>query len=285
MRWVVSAGGTQSDIGNGITVDGKGNVYITGQFTGTAKFGAFTLVSTGSNTNVFTARLDSSNGNFIWARSGTGPHTDRGIGVACDNAGSVYVTGQFSVPITFNTTHFTSLSNAIFLVKYNSLGNEIWFTKAGGGSFNISNAITTDNNSNVFITGNFTGILTFYAKTITTLTNIYPNKIFIAKYDSSASLLWSVADASSSQISSNNIAVDSIGNPYLIGNFECVLNGYADRYGQGTFNSVGFWDIFVSEYNTSGAWQWSRQLGGHLNNYGYGIAVGVQRAMFIQRGA
>ena len=47
-----------------------------------------------------------------------------------------------------------------------------------------------------------------------------------------------------------------------------------DKYGQGTFNTVGYWDIFSSEYSTTnGAWQWSRQIGGHLNNYGYGIAA------------
>ncbi len=273
LRWLVSGGGTGSDQGNSVTIDNKDNVYITGQFTGTATFGTHTVTGTGTNINVFTARLDSATGNFLWAKSGIGPHTDRGLGVACDQAGNIYVTGQYSDTITFGTAHYSNFSNAIFIVKYNNLGNEIWFTKADA-TYSISNGITTDSKSNVYITGNYTGLLTFYAKTITTLTNIYSNKIFIAKYDSSASLLWSVADGSSSPVSSNTIALDSVGNPYVIGNFDCMFNSYSDRYGQGTFNSVGYWDVFVSEYELSaGAWQWSRQLGGHGNNYGYGIAV------------
>ncbi len=78
LKWVVSAGGTQSDIGNGIAIDNKGDVIITGEFAGTATFGSFNLTSTANNINVFTAKLDSANGNFLWAKSGIGAHTDRG---------------------------------------------------------------------------------------------------------------------------------------------------------------------------------------------------------------
>jgi gliding motility-associated-like protein len=273
-RWVVSAGGSQTDIGNSITVDNLGDVYITGEFTGSATFGSINLTANGSNVNVFTARLDSSNGNFIWAKSGTGPHTDRGISITADASGNAYVTGQFSDTITFNIAHFTPLVNAIFIVKYDRSGNEVWFTKAGAPSSQVS-AITSDASSNIYVTGNFTGTLTFYAANGTpTLGNLYPDRIFVAKYDANANIQWQVSDGSSSPITSNNISLDNSGNPYIIGNFECILNSYADQYGQGTFNTVGYWDIFVSEYNSSsGAWQWSRQIGGHLNNYGNGIAT------------
>ncbi len=274
LKWVVSAGGSLSDIGNAITVDNNGNVLIAGEFTGTAAFGTHILTGTGSNINVFTAKLDSANGNFIWAKSGTGPHTDRALGVACDPSGGVYVTGQFSDTITFDNVHFSPLYNGIFVVKYNSAGLEQWFTTAGGGTSNLSTAIAVDKNSNAYVTGNFTGSLSFFGRTITTISNIYSDKVFIAKYDLNGTLKWAVDDGSSNPVTSTSIAVDGSGNPYIIGNFECIMNGYADRYGQGTFNTVGYWDIFSSEYSTStGAWQWSRQIGGHMNNYGNGIAV------------
>ena len=273
-KWVVSAGGTEADLGNAIALDNNGNVLITGQFTGTATFGTFNLTSTNNNINVFTAKLDSSNGNFLWAKSGTGPHTDRGLGVACDPTGNVYITGQFTDTITFDNVHYSPLYDAIFVVKYDNNGNEQWITTAGGGTYNIANAIAVDNNSNVFITGNFQGTLDFFGNTITRLTNTYFNRIFVAKYDQNANLLWDVADGSSNPLTSNNISLDPSGNPYIIGDFECILNGYADRYGQGTFNTVGYWDIFTAGYaGPNGAWQWSRQIGGHKNNYGYGIAV------------
>jgi len=271
--WVVSAGGSLSDIGNAITVDNSGNVIVTGEFAGTATFGSFSLTSTKNNVNVFTTELDG-NGNFLWAKSGVGPHTDRGLGVGCDPTGNVYVTGQFTDTITFGSAHVTSLFNAIFLIKYNSSGQEQWFTYAGGGNSDIANGIAVDNNSNVYLTGNFTGTLTFFVTPNASLSNIYSNRIFVAKYDGTGKLLWDVSDGSSSNVTSNGISLDAAGNAYIIGSFECRMNSYADQYGQGTFNSVGAWDIFVAEYNgISGVWNWSRQIGGHDDNVGYGISV------------
>lgn len=273
LLWVVSAGGTLSDIGNAITVDNSGNVIVTGEFAGTASFGATKLTSTKNNVNVFTTKLDGS-GNFLWAVSGVGPHTDRGLGVGADPSGNIYVTGQFTDTVTFSNTHFTPLYNAIFLIKYNSSGQEQWFTYAGGGTLNIANGIAVDNNSNIYLTGNFTGTLSFFASPTVTLTNKYANGIFVAKYNSSGSLVWKTSDGSSSNVTSNAISVDASGNAYIIGNFECRFSSYADQYGQGTFNSAGTWDIFVAEYTTAaGAWQWSRQIGGHQDNLGYSIAV------------
>jgi gliding motility-associated-like protein len=271
--WVATAGGPLADIGNAITVDNGGNVIVTGEFAGTAKFGAFTLTSTSSNINIFTTKLDG-NGNFLWAQMGSGPHTDKGLGVGCDPAGNVYVTGQFTDTVTFNSAHATNLYNAIFLIKYNGNGQEQWFTFAGGGTLNIANGIAVDNNSNIYLTGNFTGTLSFFASPTVTLTNKYSNRIFVAKYNKNGNLLWDVSDGSSSSVSSNAISLDAADNPYIIGNFDCRFNSYADQYGQGTFNTVGYWDIFVAKYaTTTGAWQFSRQIGGHEDDLGYGISV------------
>ncbi|MBA3706541.1 MAG: hypothetical protein H0W84_11785, partial [Bacteroidetes bacterium] len=272
LQWVKSAGGTETDIGNGINIDNSGNVVVTGEFKGTAAFGSFSLTSKYNSIDVFTTKLDG-NGNFLWAKKGSAHLTDKGIDVACDPSGNIYVTGQFTDTITFDVTHINNMYNVIFLIKYNSSGQEQWFKKIGGGSFNISSGIAVDANANIYLTGDFTGNLIFFGTTNTTLTNAYANKIFVAKYDSGGNLLWTHADGSSGEFTSKNIALDAAGNAYVVGNFKCILNEYADKYGQGTFNSVGFWDIFVSKYNAGGAWQWSRQCASVADDYGAGITV------------
>ncbi|MBO0931575.1 hypothetical protein [Fibrella aquatilis] len=59
--WAKAMGGTGSDIGNAIAVDGSGNVHTTGPFTGTVDFdpgaGTSNLVSAGSR-DIFVSKLD-----------------------------------------------------------------------------------------------------------------------------------------------------------------------------------------------------------------------------------
>ena len=60
--WVQQAGGTNDDVGMGVTVDTNGNVYVTGYFRGEAMFGNFTLFSTGGTEDVFVAKLSDDSG-------------------------------------------------------------------------------------------------------------------------------------------------------------------------------------------------------------------------------
>ena len=55
-QWVKHAGGTAMDFGSGITTDANGNLYVTGYFSATATFGAFTKTSYGG-TDIFVAKL------------------------------------------------------------------------------------------------------------------------------------------------------------------------------------------------------------------------------------
>ncbi|MBL4585995.1 MAG: SBBP repeat-containing protein [Flavobacteriales bacterium] len=270
--WAVSAGGSDSEIGNAVNVDANGNVAITGEFTGTATFGAQTLTSLNGSVDVFTAKLDA-NGNFLWAKKGSAPATDRGIDVAFDPAGNVYVTGQFTDTITFDNTHFNNTFNAIFLIKYDGSGTEQWFRRIGAAALNVVNGIAVDANSNVYLTGDFVGDVIFFAQQNTTLTHLYPNRIFLAKYSSAGSLLWAEADGSENEFTARNLALDDNGDPFIVGNFKCRLSSYSDEYGEGIFNSVGFWDVFVAEYSSLGQCQWSRSLGGRKDDSGNGITV------------
>lgn len=272
-QWVTKAGGALSDIGNGITIDNSGNVIVAGEFAGTATFGSTTLTSMNNSVDVFTAKLDGS-GNFLWAKKGTAAQYDRALDVAADGSGNIYVTGQFTDTITFDVTHTNNMYNAIFLIKYNSSGAEQWFRVIGGGSMNVANAIATDNNGNILLAGDFQGTLNFFsAPSTTTMTGTYFNRIFVAKYDGSGNKIWSSQSSSASEASAKNLALDASGNPFVIGNFKCKFSSYADVYGQGVFNCVGMQDIFISKWNSAGAWQWARQVGGHSNEYGTGITV------------
>ena len=129
LQWAVRGGGAGPDLGNGIQHDGEGNVAIGGQFLGTSTFGSTTLtsmtdpLSSAPSIDVLIARLDTG-GNFSWARQGMAPYTDRALDVTMSSTGDVYAVGQFSDTITFTSTYNNNLNNAIFLIKYDSVGTE-----------------------------------------------------------------------------------------------------------------------------------------------------------------
>jgi hypothetical protein len=69
--WAKDMGGAGSGDGRSLGVDGSGDLYVTGNFSGSAVFGAgeanqTTLIATGSN--VFVAQLASGSGNLAWVR-------------------------------------------------------------------------------------------------------------------------------------------------------------------------------------------------------------------------
>lgn len=268
-QWVQSAGGAGADIGNGIAVDNTGNVFVTGEFAGTATFGSASLSSMNGSVDVFTTKLSPA-GTFQWSKKGSAHLTDRGIDVACDASGNCYITGQFSDTITFDQVHQNNMLNAVFIVKYDASGNEVWYRKIGGGAVNISTSICSDGTA-IYIAGDFQGTITFFGSVNTNLTATYFNGIFIAKYDLSGNLTWDVSESSDSPLTGRAVAVNG-SNLFLAGNFKCTFDSYSDRYDPYHFNSSGYWDIFIGKYNSaSGAFNISRQMGGPKDQFCNGV--------------
>ena len=68
--WAVSAGGKGHDKTRCLAVDPRGNVFLVGEFVGTAQFGEHAITSAG-DMDFFVAKC-SPDGKFLWARSAGG---------------------------------------------------------------------------------------------------------------------------------------------------------------------------------------------------------------------
>ncbi|MEQ1906623.1 MAG: SBBP repeat-containing protein, partial [Pirellulaceae bacterium] len=169
--WAKAFSGGNDEIGQGIAVDGLGNVYTTGYFFGTADFdpgaGTFNLTSVG-NFDIFVSKLDSA-GNFVWAKGLGGTIGAVGYGMAVDGLGNVYTTGYFVGIVDFDpgarTFNLTSASSAgnydIFVSKLDSAGNFVWAKALGGINSDYGQGIAVDGFGNVYTTGNFLGTANF----------------------------------------------------------------------------------------------------------------------------
>jgi hypothetical protein len=122
-KWAKKAGSSAGgERGNGICTNNKGNIFVTGTFADTAKFGGnITLISAPTVTvDVFVAGIDSL-GKWRWAVKGGGIQEDKGNGIACDDSCYVYTTGWFDQSASFGTNNLTSYgSKDVYVARLKS---------------------------------------------------------------------------------------------------------------------------------------------------------------------
>jgi hypothetical protein len=279
--WVKQLGGTSSDSAAGISVDSSGNVYTTGNFSGTVDFdpgaGSANLTSAGSY-DIFISKLDSS-GNYIWSKKLGGTSSDSAAGISVDSSGNVYTTGSFQGTVDFdpgtNTVNLISAGNTdSFISKLDSSGNYIWAKKLGGTSFDQATDISVDSSGNVYTTGFFQGTADFDpdagSVNLTSVAGSYDS--FISKLDSSGNYIWAKQLGGTSSDSAAGISVDSSGNVYTTGTFYGTAD-FDPGAGSANLTSVGDRDIFISKLSSSGSYLWAKQFGGTSDDRAKGINV------------
>jgi hypothetical protein len=286
-----------------IAVDGSGNTYITGVFEGSTTFGSgetleTTLTSDGDS-DIFIAKY-TADGDLIWARRAGGVQGDEGRSIAVDSSGNVYITGIiFRVSATFGpgeageTTLTSHGKSDIFVAKYTSDGDLIWARNDGGTAFDVATGIAVDDSGNIYITGNFSGLVTFGAGEAaeTMFQNVASNEVFVAKYTTDGDLIWAKQAAGNQRESGRDIAVDDSGNVYVTGDFEGTLTFRLGENREVTIKSDdgdksggifgGGRDIFVAKYTTDGNLVWVNRAGGVSDDAGASLAVDGSGNVFV----
>ena len=189
--------------------------------------------------------LKSQTPGWAWAKSAGGISNDDSFGIAVDNLGNSYITGDFQDTATFgNTTLINYGYSNMFLAKYDSLGNLIWVKQAGGVVETSGRGIAVDDSGNSYITGTFYDTAFFGNLSIISRGAF---DIFIAKYDSSGNILWVHNAGGIGNDFGTGISVNNFGNVFITGDFNDSAN-----FGGTTIVTNGGSDIFVAKYNSAG---------------------------------
>jgi hypothetical protein len=241
--WAVSGGGSQPDYVCDIVVDSSGNTYLTGDFEGSATFGADTLTSLG-NVDVFIAKLDST-GAWVWAKSGGSTSIERGYDIAVDSSDSVYVTGVFLASITFGPTTLNGMGSwDVYVVKLDSDGAWQWAVSVGSSGTEGAWGITVDHNDHPFICGVFGGVVTIGESTIISQDS---HDVFVATLDNMGTWLWAMSAGGADWDEGYALASDTSGSVYVTGYFD----GSA-LFGDTTLVTQGDFDVFIAKLKCAG---------------------------------
>lgn len=199
--WSVRAGGTNVDRCFDLAIDDLGGVFITGEFgSSDADFGTTTL-SVANWTDMFVAKLNASDGSFVWARRyGENSATEWGKALACDQSGNVYITGMFSTYLAvpgLATLSQCQYDNS-FLLKLDPNGNGVWSRRPdcelqapiGQGQ---GQCLALSSAGDLYLGMRFRGdIIYFESDTLlNTATDGGSRDIVFAKYDLDGNYAWS----------------------------------------------------------------------------------------------
>ncbi|MBC8342480.1 MAG: hypothetical protein H8E61_00690, partial [Bacteroidetes bacterium] len=210
--WAKQGTGTGHNEGKAVVSDQSGNIYVVGQYSGTATFGTISLYGG----NMFLAKYDDT-GNVIWVRSVSGTITYATYDIDIDSDNNLYVTGTLSSSANFGGINLTTHgSNDVFIAKYNSSGNLIWAKNYGGSKYDDVKSVSVDGSHNIIITGSFYdntdfGSGSYYSKG--------QSDIYVAKFDSSGTLSWFITNGGKGIDKGNGTALDKDGNIYIGGDF------------------------------------------------------------------
>ena len=290
--WATKMGGKQDDGGNGIDLDVSGNVYTTGYFMDSVDFDAnpkatALLVSYGSY-DIFVSRLDN-NGNYGWAGQMGGKSDDVGYSIALDSIGNIFTAGSFMDQANFDPTPKSSAmltsggSADIFVSKLTLKGSYVWARMAGASGYEEARGIVVDSYGNNYTTGYYYNTVDFDPGTgkgqVYNLTSVGNADIFIWKLDASGSFSWAKGIGGYDDDAGLAIALDPSNYVYTTGIFGDVVD-FDPGSGTKNLTSAGYWDIFISKLNSSGAYDWAVNIGDYDDDAGLAIALEKSNSVY-----
>jgi len=262
---LMTFGDIDDDRGQGVAVDGAGNVIVTGYFGGTADLGGGLTVSSG-DLDAFLIK-QSPEGTPIWERA-LGDWWTGGISVDANEAGEIAVAGFFWDDMAIGTSVLLAQNELTgFIAKFSADGRPVWARALGGASPAWAQTIRIDSSGDIIVAGNFEGTADFGAGEVT---SSGATDIFLAKYASAdGTLLWARAFGSTGEDSAWDIDLTETGAPILVGD----IGGNTD-FGCATHYRSGGQDAYVARFDAGdGSCTWSFPLASGENDSAHAVAV------------
>jgi hypothetical protein len=257
--WAKKMGGISDEEGIDISLEktGKKEIYISGNFNGTADFNPgidiYDLTAAGY-ADIFISKLDST-GNFIWAKAFGGIAFDGISSMVLDPSGNgdIYTTGFFRGSADFDPGQdtFMLISEDLddpFISKLDASGNFLWAKAIKSPSLVTINSLVIDLNGDVYTAGVFEGFVDFDQGP--GYSYLFANggfDVYLAKQDASGNFLWAKDSDGGDLNNVGSMAIDDFGYVHVVGSFEEASISFDSITLTNSSSISVFSDIFIAK--------------------------------------
>jgi hypothetical protein len=254
--WAKSfAGGFSNALRDPIAVDAAGDVWITGQMTGTMNFGGAAVMGT-----VFLVKLSGVDGSHLVSHGFGASTNTAAYGLAIDSSGNVVIAGGMLGNEDFGGGPLMSAGGRdVFVAKYDTNGVHQWSKRFGGTADDKAYDLAVDTAGNIALTGFFGSAGIDFGTGPISLTAT--SNLFVAKLAPTGSGLWASGWAGSGQSIGSAIAIDPSGAVIVGGQFSgsVTVNGTP-------LNAVSTSDMGLAKYASAGTILWAQRYSATLGD-------------------
>jgi hypothetical protein len=190
--WIRSASGGHVFLHTNITVDISGNVYVSGDYTGSFSISTATFTCDGF-TNGFIVKFDQS-GTYQWTYNLEGKKQVFVNSLAADTAKNLYALGYYDTPLSIGSSTLSidaPYTGNVFLIKINPNGAGSWARKIGGGYTDLPGSVCVDDAGGVYLSSYYRTAAQISTVTLTSANESSgATEPFVAKYNSSGNFQW-----------------------------------------------------------------------------------------------
>ncbi len=232
--------------------DSKGNLYLAGNTKG--NLAAYNQ----GNGDGFIASFDAE-GNTLWKKQFGTEEEEHINSITIDPSANLYITGFTKGSISKKNEG----AEDILLVKCDGEGHILWQKQFGTDSTDIGNAIYSDAEGNIYVTGITRGNLQ--------KTNLGKTDGFLLKTDTDGKMLFMSQFGTSEDDNARGIAGDELSNIYLCGS----------TFGKFEGANKGAADIFVAMFNDKGKQMKSYQVGTDNFDIAMNISIDINQNIYL----
>lgn len=227
---------------------------------------------------LFSCLMHSQNPTFQWVKSIGGATDENGVHSTMDGSGNIYTTGSFEGTVDFDPgSGISNLTSSglmdIFIQKLDANGNFIWAKRFGGVGDDISTAINHSTFGDIFITGNYEGVVDFNPGSgFNYQTSEGGSDVFVQKLNVNGELGWVKSIGGTLNDFGGMVKTDALGNVYLLQNYSGAVDFDPGRDDY-VLTSSGGLDICIEKLSPFGDLVWAKTIGGSSDDYGSGLEV------------